>query len=195
MPCLEGSHCWWDIHLKKGRYFRKSICFTNYCLNKRKLVFLHWKHSVEGSPPHPVGHLQTALWPVGVHWAFFPQGKPLSHGLTHWCWLQALLSGHSESVSHSPILTAEKILIRESKFKIKVFFVWKRILTWWALCVRISSCPWGTSANCSMICYRAPCWLTARIVCSTWVHTTSWNTCLEWGTLIIRRTASFNGGS
>jgi hypothetical protein len=28
--------------------------------------------------------------------------------LTHWCWLQALLSGHSESLSHSPILTAQK---------------------------------------------------------------------------------------
>jgi hypothetical protein len=26
-------------------------------------------------------------------------------GLMHWCWMHALLSGHSESLSHSPTLT------------------------------------------------------------------------------------------
>lgn len=79
---------------------------------------------MDGSPAHPVGHLQTALWPVGVHWAFFPQGKPLSQGLTHWCWLHALLSGHSESLSHSPILTrGRKRLVRHLIYS-NSYFVW-----------------------------------------------------------------------
>ena len=150
-----------------------------------------------GSPAHPVGHLQTALWPNGVHWAFLPQGKPLSQGLTHWCWLQARLSGHSESLSHSPTLTrVRKSSLFSNLTRRKNSYTGeyssREKLTRSTLSVWISCCSWWAIAHSSMVGDRTPGWLTTRIVGGARIHTASWNTCLEWWTFIIWWAARFN---
>lgn len=116
--CSVDNHCWSSTHLQIWKQYAQIFAVKTFQFQFLKpssfiKIYLHWKHSDAGSPPQPVGHLQTALWPVGVHWALLPQGWPLSQGFTHWCWLQALLSGHSESLSHSPIFTVEKIISLE----------------------------------------------------------------------------------
>jgi hypothetical protein len=97
----------WKVQIMVNIVWPSSAWQQQTKVKIKETKSLQVKHSVEGSPPQPLGHLQTALCPMGVHWAPLPQGIPLVHGLMHWCWTQALLSGHSASLSHSPILTEE----------------------------------------------------------------------------------------
>ena len=53
----------------------------------------------KGSPVYLVGQVQMALWLTAVHRALYPQAP--TQGSEHFCWIQALLLGHSALRTHS----------------------------------------------------------------------------------------------
>ena len=74
-----------------------------------KLLFnLHVKHSVWGSPAHPLGQRQTGLWDVVSQTALLPHGLWIMQGSKHWFSMQALLSGQSTSCWQAPRCTKRK---------------------------------------------------------------------------------------
>ena len=83
---------------------------------------LQVKHSSCGFPAVFGGQLQIGMWLLVWQIAFRPHGWE-SQGSRHWCSIQALLSGHSSSYWHSPILTNRE---RDNKKwgHIKVKSIW-----------------------------------------------------------------------
>lgn len=151
---------------------------------------------MEGWPPHPFGHLHTALWPLASHSALFPQGLPSRHGFLHWYWTHALLSGHSESWLHSPFLTVEKFRQHYTKcnWNNSLFYSWETIkwLTRYTFGVRVTFCTRWAGTTRLMIRNRTSGSGAARILLNTGIDTSPISACLTEGTLIIWRASCLN---
>ena len=159
------------------------------------MLFLHWKHCVVGTPPHPSGHLHTGLWADVSQIASCPQRSPNLQGSLQLCSMHALSSEQSVSWSHSPFLTMKIYWIQVLLQLISEYYFFAytnsiifrlKIPTWSTLSICILFISWRASTNRLMVVNRACCWVWTWISRNdTRIDTILVSACLIWWTIVI----------